>query len=42
MWKKHSNWRKSKAQHLRSLRFMILFGWPLEQLWNGRKRSEVK
>lgn len=42
MWKKHSPWRKSKAQRLKSTRLMLIVGFPVEVMWNGRRRSEVK
>lgn len=42
MWKKHSPWRRSKAQRLKSTRMMLLIGFPIESEWNGRKRAEVK
>lgn len=45
--KKGSDWRNDKARHLRSLRRILEkradgYWWPLESMWNGRKRSEVK
>jgi hypothetical protein len=41
-WKRWSDWRKKKAERLKSTRLMLRIGFPLEVLWNGRKRSEVK
>jgi len=29
-WKKFSNWRKAKAEQLKSIRFMARFGFPIE------------
>ena len=41
-WKRLSNWRKAKAQRLMSSRLMLRFGFPIENLWNGRKRKAVE
>jgi hypothetical protein len=37
MWKKHSPWRKSKAQRLKSTRLMLRVGFPVESLDLRRK-----
>lgn len=37
MWKKHSPWRKSKAQRLKSTRLMLEVGFPVESLDLRRK-----
>lgn len=37
MWKKFSNWRKAKAERLKSSRMMLALGFPIESLDLRRK-----